>query len=200
MHRDLRLKQCCADGCKNSSQGASSSESAYFLTRKLCSHECESIQTVQTDHLNAYNHRETGPNHTHVHVCTLAQMHCICWAFIHTLSRSPFEYNSLYWHCWRELSKQLSRPLLWLRSVRRALGWREQLKESQSLFSDLSAFWRGVWQRGTALIIRRHSSEKLPDLKLPPNVPSLLVDVCLSKFCCFIKHYDFCGTVSSYSD
>lgn len=110
---------------------------------------------------------------THMYTRAHARIHGIRWAFVYVLSRSTFEYNSLYWHCWRELSKQLSRPLLWLRSVHWAVGWREQLKESQSLLSDLSAFWRGgVWQWNTALIIRRHGSEKPPDLKLPPNVPS----------------------------
>lgn len=61
---------------------------------------------------------------THMYTCA----HNVCRAFVCTLSRSTFEYNSLFWHCWRELSKQLSRPLLWLRSAHRAAGWREQLK------------------------------------------------------------------------
>lgn len=79
---------------------------------------------------------------------TCAYIHRICWAFIHTLSRSPFEYNSLYWHCWRELSKQLSRPLLWLRSVRWAVGWRGAAKRvSVSVLRPVSILERSMAER-----------------------------------------------------
>lgn len=95
---------------------------------------------------------------------TVARMHTwarariyirsICRAFVYMLSRSPFEYNSPLWHRWRELSKQLSRPLLWLRSARRAVGWREQLKESQSALA-----LRPVSIMERQSVAERHSSD-----------------------------------------
>lgn len=118
MRRDLWLKQWWADCCKNSFQGASSSESAYFLTRAL--------PVTNTDWLlrtlNTYMHLDMQTRvakHAHVHAD-------VSTAF--TELSSPrcaiplFEYNSHVWRCCRELSKQLCRPLLRLRRARRAAG------------------------------------------------------------------------------
>lgn len=159
MRRDLWLKQWCTDCCKRKVfKGQTPSNQHTFTQENFQSQMCLDSDTMIT--LEAYSHSQTYKC-TQVYMHAHAHIHSICRAFVCMLSCSTFEYNFLYWHCWRELSKQLSQPLLWLRSVHWAVGWRKQLKESQSPLAGLSAFWRGVWQWNTALIIRRLSSKKL---------------------------------------
>lgn len=80
-------------------------------------------QTLPNQHTFSQEH---SPSHTwsqanrclHLHThtrCTLVRG--ICQAFICMLSHFPFDYNSSSCHRWRELSKQLSQLLLWLRSA-----------------------------------------------------------------------------------
>lgn len=105
MRRDLWLKQWCTGCCRK------------IHPISILSHTKTRFR--HSDHPDAYSHTQT-------YKCKRTHVHSICRAFVLMLSCSTFEYNFLYWHCWRELSKQLSRPLLWLRSEHWAVGWRQQ--------------------------------------------------------------------------
>lgn len=125
------------------------------------------------------------------------QLHaCACAAFVKasvcTLSLSRFEYNSPLWHCWRELSKQLSRPLLWLRSARRTVGWREQLKESQSAARSQTCQHSGEAEYGRATRLRSSDGTAQRSC-LTWNCHQIYLLLlnwsCLFQCCCFIRQY-----------